>query len=157
MVIEDLKIKGFHLHRNAPYNDGQLITDLRACPARRSAARPKSVSTDKSCRTVKPRTGSWGRYQDHSPKGAFCLLFAAPQKAGRRKGETFETIPFALPLRMHANLKKTHKRPPPTPHQTQHKNKVSLAPEKQNCYPILHELPQRIQGCGLSHKKNEPR
>jgi len=51
---------------------------------------------------VEPRTGSWARYQDHNGEGVFCLLFSASKKAGRRKGETFATIPFASSLRMHA-------------------------------------------------------
>ncbi|WP_394699621.1 hypothetical protein [uncultured Pseudodesulfovibrio sp.] len=64
---------------------------------------------------MKPRTGSWVWYQAHSPEGAFCLLFAAPQKAGRRKGETFAIMPFAPSLRMHA-MNPPKKTPPPLLH-----------------------------------------
>jgi len=102
MIIGGAKIKDGHLQRETYYNDEQLIAGLRACLARRNEARP-SLYHRQSCRAVEPRTGSWVRYQDHSAKGFFCLLFAASQKAGRRKGETFVKIQFESPLRMHAN------------------------------------------------------
>jgi len=87
MIVEEPEIKDWHLRRDTAYNDEQLIADLRACFARRSVARP-SLFNRQSCWAVEPRTGSWGRYQDHSQRSAFCCLFAASQKASRRKGET---------------------------------------------------------------------
>jgi len=42
-----------------------------------------------------------------SGQHGICCLFAASQKASRRKGETFVKIPFASPLRKHALTLKT--------------------------------------------------